>query len=46
MKGEKVNHKFNIEKGEPIMEKIKVADYEAVLATVAKYTDACKEGKS
>ena len=28
------------------MEKIKVSDYEAVLATVAKYTDACKEGKS
>lgn len=28
------------------MEKIKVADYEAVLETVAKYTTACKEGKS
>lgn len=28
------------------MEKVKVADYEAVLATVAKYTDSCKEGKS
>lgn len=28
------------------MDKIKVSDYEEVLATVAKYTDACKEGKS
>lgn len=28
------------------MEKIKVTDYEAVLATIAKYTEACKEGKS
>lgn len=28
------------------MDKIKVADYEEVLATVKKYTDACKEGKS
>ena len=28
------------------MDKIKVADYEAVLATVAKYTESCKEGKS
>ena len=28
------------------MEKIKVSDYEAVLATVAKYTDACREGRS
>ena len=28
------------------MDKIKVTDYEAVLAAVAKYTEACKEGKS
>ncbi len=28
------------------MEKIKVSDYEAVLETVKKYTDSCKEGKS
>ena len=28
------------------MEKIKVSDYEAVLDAVAKYTEACKEGKS
>ena len=28
------------------MEKIKVSDYEAVLAAITKYTDACKEGKS
>lgn len=28
------------------MEKIKVSDYEEVLAAVAKYTEACKEGKS
>ena len=28
------------------MDKIKVTDYEEVLATIAKYTDACKEGKS
>ena len=28
------------------MEKIKVADYEAVLAAISKYTEACKEGKS
>ena len=28
------------------MDKIKVADYGAVLATVAKYTESCKEGKS
>lgn len=28
------------------MEKIKVADYEAVLAAIKMYTDACKEGKS
>ena len=28
------------------MEKVKVSDYEAVLAAVAKYTDAYKEGKS
>ena len=28
------------------MEKIKVSHYEQVLATVAKYTDACREGKS
>lgn len=27
------------------MEKIKVSDYEEVLAAVAKYTEACKEGK-
>jgi hypothetical protein len=29
-----------------IMDNIKVTDYEAVLATITKYTDACKEGKS
>ena len=28
------------------MDKIRVTDYEAVLATITKYTDACKEGKS
>ena len=28
------------------MEKTKVSDYEAVVATVSKYTDGCKEGKS
>lgn len=28
------------------MDKIKVTDYEEVLATVAKYTESCKEGKS
>ena len=28
------------------MGKVMVADYEEVLATVAKYTEACKEGKS
>lgn len=28
------------------MDNIKVTDYEAVLATITKYTDACKEGKS
>ncbi len=28
------------------MEKIKVTDYEEVLATIEKYTKACKEGKS
>ena len=28
------------------MEKIKVSDYEAVLETIKKYTDSCKEGKS
>lgn len=28
------------------MDKIKVSDYEAVLATVEKYTEGCKVGKS
>ena len=28
------------------MDNIKVTDYEAVLATITKYTYACKEGKS
>ncbi len=28
------------------MEKIKVAEYEAVLAAVSKYTESCKEGTS
>ena len=28
------------------MDKIMVSDYEAVLATVGKYTEACKVGKS
>ena len=28
------------------MEKIKVSDYEAVLATIGLYTAACREGKS
>lgn len=28
------------------MEKIKVSDYEAVVSTVEKYTQACAEGKS
>lgn len=28
------------------MDKIKVSDYEEVLATIAKYTEACKKGES
>lgn len=28
------------------MDKIKISDYEAVIAAVNKYADACKEGKS
>lgn len=28
------------------MEKVKVSDYEAVIAVVSKYTEACKSGKS
>lgn len=28
------------------MEKVKVSDYEAVVAVVSKYTEACKVGKS
>lgn len=28
------------------MEKIKVSDYEAVIAVVSQYTQGCKEGKS